>query len=301
MTRFLLAALVVAPALATAAPTTVAHQGRLLDAEGMPLQGSHSIQFRLWDLSEVSQVWTETHTVQVSDGYFHTVLGNVVPLDASVLADDDLAVGYEIDSGGELPTRIPLNSVPFAVVAHSVSGGSVDASEVTVGGVVAIASDGTVRDTLEQLSCTDGQVASWNSTASAWECGGVVQTVGGGMHELALGGSTSLDTSFSHEIYTCGGSHVVHVEAAITHWSKEYRAIADKYFYLDSYLTISADTLLDSGTSQAGSWSFQRLVTGNNGSGDTSNRMRITHNAGTYSGGANYYIFIRSTCPIYEF
>jgi hypothetical protein len=221
--------------------------------------------------------------------------------------------------------------VPFAVVAHSVAGGPVVASEVSVGGVVAIASDGTVRDTLQTLNCTDHQVAAWDDATSSWACttsadadslaalsctngqvasydsvsglwgcDGVVPTAGSGMYELAIGGNTTLNTTFTHDIYTCGGSHVVHVEAAITHWEAQYRTAVDKYFYMDSYTTISADTLLENSTGHAGSWSFVRMVTGNNGSGDTSNRMRITHNAGTYAGGANYYIFIRSTCPIYE-
>lgn len=357
-----LIALALIPALASATPTTVAQQGRLLDANGTPLQGQHDIQFRLWDLSESAQIWTETHTLLLSDGYYSTVLGNSSAIDSTVLDDDDIELGFEIDSTGELATRQRLNSVPFAVVAHSVAGGPVVASEVSVGGVVAIASDGTVRDTLQtltcaddqvaawdatgsawtctttadadtlaalscaddqvaawdatgstwtcttttdadtldELSCTNGQVASWNSSAGAWSCTGVVPTVGSGMHELAIGGSTTLNTTFSHDIYTCGGSHVVHVEAAMTHWTTAYRTAVDKIFYMDSYLTLSADTILENSTANAGSWSFERVVTGNTVNGDTSNRLRITHNAGTYAGGAQYYIFVRSTCPTYE-
>jgi hypothetical protein len=333
MHRIALIAVALIPALATATPTTVAHQGRLLDTQGAPLEGQHDIQFRLWDLSEGSQIWTETHALFLSDGYFSTVLGNSSPIDSTVLDDDDIELGYEIDSNGELTTRQRLNSVPFAVVAHSVSGGPVVASEVMVGGVVAIASDGTVRDTLETLTCTGGQVAawdasastwtcatptdadtlaalsctngqvpSWNSAAGTWGCAGVVPTVGSGMYELAIGGNATLTTAFSHDIYTCGGSHVVHVEAAMTHWSAAYRTSVDKIFYMDAYQSLSADTLLETSNANAGSWSFERIATGNSpGNGDTSHRLRITHNAGTYAGGANYYIFVRSTCPTYEF
>jgi len=116
----------------------------------------------------------------------------------------------------------------------------------------------------------------------------------------AISGNTTLNTEFSHDIYTCGASQVVHIEAAITHWSAGYRATVDKIFYMDSYTTLSADTILDNGTGTAGSWSFQRMVTGNNGHGDTSDKLRITHKAGSYHGGANYYIYIKSTCPIKE-
>ncbi|MCK4553480.1 hypothetical protein KAU19_00770 [Candidatus Parcubacteria bacterium] len=124
---------------------------------------------------------------------------------------------------------------------------------------------------------------------------------GGGFYTYAISGSTPLNTQFSHDIYTCGATHVVHIEAAITHWSAGYRATVDKIFYMDSYTTLSADTILETSTETAGSWSFQRIVTGNNGYGDTSNKLRITHNAGTYHGGAHYYIYIKSTCPISEY
>lgn len=116
----------------------------------------------------------------------------------------------------------------------------------------------------------------------------------------AISGSATLNTEFSHDIYTCGASQVVHIEAAITHWSAAYRAAVDKIFYMDSYTTLSADTILDNSTATAGSWSFQRVVTGHNGHGDTSDKLRITHKAGSYHGGANYYIYIKSTCPINE-
>ena len=123
---------------------------------------------------------------------------------------------------------------------------------------------------------------------------------GGGFYTYAISGNSLLSTTFSHDVYTCGASQVVHVEAAITHWSAGYRATVDKIFYMDAYTGLSSDDLLDASTPQAGSWSFSRIVTGNNGYGDTSDRLRITHNAGSYAGGANYYIYIKSTCPIYE-
>ena len=48
---FCLGALTLAsPALAT--PGQVAHQGRLLDADELPLEGEHTLLFRLYDASE---------------------------------------------------------------------------------------------------------------------------------------------------------------------------------------------------------------------------------------------------------
>jgi hypothetical protein len=286
---------------AAAAPTTVAHQGRLLDAAGAPVHGARTILFELYDAAEGgNRLWFESQSVQVTDGYYQVVLGNGTPLDEAALAGDARWLALDVLGSGPLETRSPLTSTPFALSARSLRGGPVDATEIRVNGEVVVGADGAVVDSLAGLTCADGAVASWDADAGAWACTGVVPTRGGGMHTLAIGGNTTLTTTFSHDIYTCGASQVVHVEAAITHWSASYRAAVDKVFYMDSYTDVSADTLLEQSTGAAGSWSFTRVPTGFANNQNTSNRLRITHNAGSYAGGANYYIFIRSTCPIYE-
>ncbi len=120
-------------------------------------------------------------------------------------------------------------------------------------------------------------------------------------YQLAISWNTTLNTTFSYDIYTCWWSHILDIDSTITHWTAWYRTTSHKKLYMDSYTTLSADTYLENSTPEAGSWSLQRIVTWNNWSWDTSNKLRITHNAGSYRWGANYYIYIKSTCPIYKF
>lgn len=135
-----------------------------------------------------------------------------------------------------------------------------------------------------------------NNPESKLHINGRIQQ-GSGFYTYAISGYTTLDTEFSHDIYTCGATHIVHIEASISHWHAGYRATVDKIFYMDWYTTLSADTILENSTATAESWSFERIVTG---MGSTSDKLRITHVAGSYSGVANYYIYIKSTCPIFE-
>jgi hypothetical protein len=120
-------------------------------------------------------------------------------------------------------------------------------------------------------------------------------------YTYAISWTERLNTSFSKDIYTCWASQVIDIDATITHRSKKHRTTSHKKFYMNSYMSLSSDTYMENSTSTAWNWSFQRIKTWNNWHWDTSNRLRITHNAGSYRWWAHYYIYIKSTCPIYEF
>ena len=130
---------------AQAVPLAFSHQGRLFDAVGDPLDGSHSLTLTLYDTSAGgSAVWTETHADVAFDlGYFSVRLGEVTPLDSAAFTGAELFLGLQVDGGVELPERLPLLSVPYALrtdeaahadVASAVAGGAVDATELRVGG-----------------------------------------------------------------------------------------------------------------------------------------------------------------------
>ncbi len=56
-------------ASAWAAPETLPYQGRLLDASGEPINGTHDLTFRLYESEEGPPTWTEAHAdVPVQDG-----------------------------------------------------------------------------------------------------------------------------------------------------------------------------------------------------------------------------------------
>lgn len=111
----LLAALL--PAVAVATPTTVAHQGRMLDANGEPLQGEETVTVSIVDDADVGEgnaVATVTTSVQFDDGYFSVVIPGVESSDL----DGDRWLSVVVD-GTELGPRQAVHATPFATVSAS--------------------------------------------------------------------------------------------------------------------------------------------------------------------------------------
>ncbi len=170
---------------ALAVPQAFHHQGRLLDTSGTPVNGVHQIDVTLHDAPTVGNpVWTQSFNPTLVDGYFDLRLqtgasGEV--LDPATMSGA-LWVGISVDGNPE-GARVPLASVPFAIradTAANVDGGVVNASQVQIGGVVVLDSNGLsntdvpwndltgVPSDLINLSCTTDQVARHNGTA--WVC-----------------------------------------------------------------------------------------------------------------------------------
>ncbi len=126
---------------AHAVPTQMGHQGRVLDADGLPADGPHTLDFHLYDASEDgTMVWSEVHDVELINGYYSLVLGADEldhPLDDSLLRDNELHLELTVDDDVPLSPRQALNAVPYARLAASatnLSGGSVNASEISISG-----------------------------------------------------------------------------------------------------------------------------------------------------------------------
>ncbi len=197
--RTLLLAALFLPALATAAPDTLSHQGRLMDALGNPIDGSTPLAFALYATETGgTALWTESQSVVFDNGYFTATLGASTAFPADLWGTSELWLGLAVDSGPELE-RIELHTVPWAGQADraiDVSGGTVDASEVRINGTTVIDTSGNIdysrvanapTDALTALqsSCASaGDVVSWNG--SAWACGGIdAAAVSGGTLDVA--------------------------------------------------------------------------------------------------------------------
>ena len=196
----LTALLLSAPAWAV--PAQLAHQGRLLDAEGAPLDGSHTLSFTLFDAeSDGAEVWSEDIDAVLVGGFYSVVLGadeDGNPLDDLVLGGGALWLELRVDDGEPLLPRHELLSVPYAVMAGTatnVEGGYVDATEIAVHGDVVIDGDGNWTgptpevdwtdlsgvpgelldgedaDTLGALVCPDGEVPKYETASGNWVCG----------------------------------------------------------------------------------------------------------------------------------
>ncbi len=167
------------PMTSLAAPTEITHQGRLFDGLAQPLDGQHSLGFALFDApSGGTAAWSETQDVDFDDGYFSARLGTSNALDSDDLSGDVMYLELTVDAGAPLANRVAVTSVPYALRAGSVSGGTVDATELQINGTTVIDSSGTLAaaalpsgadsDTLADLVCSNGDVAQLQ--AGSWAC-----------------------------------------------------------------------------------------------------------------------------------
>ena len=115
---FILTALAAA---ALAVPTTLTHQGRLLDADGRPVEGIHAFDFALFEGPVGgAPVWTESADLSLSQGLYTTDLGTVSPLDSRVFDGRTLYLQVTIDGGAPMLPRHVVSSVPYAQRAAAV-------------------------------------------------------------------------------------------------------------------------------------------------------------------------------------
>ncbi|MFT5454915.1 MAG: subtilisin-like proprotein convertase family protein [Myxococcota bacterium] len=161
---------------AHAVPVELSHQGRPLDAAGVPLDGVHPVEVLLYAEGEGGvPLWEQLDYPDFIDGYYAFTLGWDGPLDDDLFAGDALWMAIRIDDGAELP-RLQVASAPFARragVATDLRGGVVDALEIRVNGETVIDGSGALvgpgdGDTLGSLLCDLGDVAIFDG--AAWVC-----------------------------------------------------------------------------------------------------------------------------------
>jgi polyhydroxyalkanoate synthesis regulator phasin len=207
--RSVLSALCLFASTAHAVPAQFTHQGRLLDADGAPLEDEATIMFRVTD-SEVggTALWEETITTPLTNGFYSAILGASEdnPLDTDVLSQAPAWLELQLDGEPAMFPRSPIHAVPYATmatVAEEISGGPVDASQIAVDGTPVVNelgewvgpapvvswsdiegmpedfADGIDDDTVTDsdsfaalgTSCLDGDIPVWDSVLIEWVCG----------------------------------------------------------------------------------------------------------------------------------
>src|SRR4051812_49131332 len=151
------------------APQKLGYQGRLLDASGAPVNGVVAMKFELFDLATAgaSTGWSETQSVAVADGYYAVVLGDTTPVPSSALGGPDRFL--EITAGGSvLSPRQRVESVPYAISAMNVGGGTVDATSIAVNGSPVVNGSGKWVGASVFPACANNQVLQF--TGGAWGC-----------------------------------------------------------------------------------------------------------------------------------
>lgn len=149
-------ALLAPPALAQV-PTTFAHQGQLLDADGRPVEGPLTVVWRLYDESVGGiPLWEESRTVTFRDGWFTAQLGSNAPFPEGLFDRGPLYLGISVDGDEEMSPREVVASVPWALVARNVVG-VITPQSVVVGGVEVIDSEGRWTGPTEGLRGPQGE------------------------------------------------------------------------------------------------------------------------------------------------
>jgi len=132
----------------SAVPQIISYQGTLSDSGGAPINATLNITFTFYDAATLgTALWQEVQSVDIANGVFSVQLGVDTagnPLDPAFF-EDPLFLGIAVDGDSEMAPRQELAAVGYAFRAKSVE-----------------------SDTLNSLSCANGEVPKWNG--SAWAC-----------------------------------------------------------------------------------------------------------------------------------
>jgi hypothetical protein len=97
-----------------AVPQTINYQGYLTDTAGQPVTDTVSISFSLYDdETGGSALWTETQSVNVSNGVYSVSLGSVNPV--ALPFNAQYYLGITIDADPEMIPRQALTSTAYAL------------------------------------------------------------------------------------------------------------------------------------------------------------------------------------------
>lgn len=92
------------------------HQGRVLDANGVALQGPQSVVVHLYTSESGSSVWSESHPdTPMQGGYYTIEIGGNTPIPGQYL--DGRSLWISVHVGGVAGERQPLLEVPLATTA----------------------------------------------------------------------------------------------------------------------------------------------------------------------------------------
>lgn len=116
--------------LTAATPSQMNYQGLLTDTADIPLTGTYSLAFTIYDHPTASAPanikWQETHpAVSVDNGLFNVVLGNgspAVPLMDGVFDGTPRYLGIKIGVAAEISPRTPLVTSPYAYRISTIDG-----------------------------------------------------------------------------------------------------------------------------------------------------------------------------------
>ncbi len=119
--------------MATAVPKLISYQGQLNDQNGVPVNGTVSFVFSIYDVPVGgTALWTEAQSISLSNGIFNVQLGVVTSLPTAVFAADSRYLGVQAGADAEMTPRQRLTTTAYSYRAETLS-----LPIVPIGGVVA--------------------------------------------------------------------------------------------------------------------------------------------------------------------
>ena len=118
-----------------AVPNTINFQGALKDADGVPVNETQFMEFRIYDsATNGSLLWSEQHlSVTISDGIFNVELGETTPF-VNLFDNAELYITFYF-GGEEMAPRQQLLAVPYAMQADEATHATSADNATTVGSV----------------------------------------------------------------------------------------------------------------------------------------------------------------------
>lgn len=122
-------------------PGVMTYKGQLLDAGGQPVNGTNTIDFKLYNVeSGGSAFWSETQTVTVASGSFTVQLGdNAANLINDNLLDGNTWLGITMAGGTEMTPRQKMTTVAYSLRAKVAESVTSSDSLIPAGSIMAYA------------------------------------------------------------------------------------------------------------------------------------------------------------------
>lgn len=193
-------------------PGQVSYQGKLTDADGLPLNGTFSMTFTIYDApAGGTALWTETQpSVNAAEGFFSTQLGSVAPLDETVFLNSELYLGIAVAGDPEQSPRRRFTNMPWSfhsAVADSVAGGPfVKAAGDTVNGDLAVMGNFSAGTDSIEAPITLRTHSNWR-----WDIGNGLGDIriGDGIRGLSIGISSGGGGAGHVHFWPSGGSQLM--------------------------------------------------------------------------------------------
>ncbi len=215
---YVLGAMCYTPATSHAqVPHLIRYQGQAMDSQGVPLEGPHSLTFRLYDVETGgTPMWEEQQNVTIEGGHFSVLLGQVNPL-TGMDWSRPCWLGVLVNGASELTPRQRITSVPLAIRAETAEQLTVpvttstitdDANRLVPSGAIILWTGANCPAGYTRLSALDGKFLVSGAAYQPAAGGSNTHSHTIPSHAHSYSGRTAQDTSGDYRAWNASPSSV---------------------------------------------------------------------------------------------